>query len=100
MTPSEINIEVAKRLGWTETITGTWLKHGIYAHDEPGKDVPDYCTDIKAAWEIIEGLKCGWEMKTTRFGVDFRIYDEAGVYPSETAATAPMAICLAFLKLK
>lgn len=59
---------------------------------------PDFCHSIEAAWEILLSLKCDWELKTTKYGIDIRIYDDAGVYPSVVDDTAPMAVCKAFLR--
>lgn len=106
MTDQEINEAVARKLGWTKNIPKVpcedptceiWTRNDPEAYMD---SLPDYCHSIEAAWEILTSLKCDWEIKTTKYGIDIRIYDEAGQYPSAVSATAPMAICLAFLKLK
>lgn len=68
--------------------------------------VPNYCTDIRAAWEIVEHflrevkyLK-SFEMarnNNSRWYVKFR--EESGTFHDAVADTAPEAICLAFLKV-
>lgn len=72
-----------------------------------GETVPDYSHSLKAAWEIVEHLKGnfflvrGFPMNdpladewTCQFGTDHSPMMIRG-----QAETAPMAICLAFLKL-
>jgi hypothetical protein len=89
VTYEEVNIAVARKLGH---------------NDAPGMGFPystDYCHDIKAAWELTEKIphctlyrggdiwwKCSW-LQT----------DGSSTTPWVHADTAPMAICLAFLKL-
>lgn len=76
-----------------------------------GKDyfcrVPNYCEDIKAAWEIVNSLGSDywidldqqhspdWVCSISKGG-PVRLNPRA----EARAGTAPMAICLAFLKLK
>jgi hypothetical protein len=95
MTDQEINESVARKLGWE--VPGYGTERSI---KELFKCVPDYCHSIEAAWEIIsknEGLilhKYPFRRPHWRSCV-IRENDEADA----EAATAPMAICLAFLKL-
>lgn len=66
---------------------------------------PDYCHSIEAAWEIVEWCrthKRQFHLDTTNVSWYCLIgHSQNGslVFPGE-ALTAPMAICLAFLKLK
>jgi hypothetical protein len=104
MTDAEINEAVAKRLGWTVK-----LKCGPRGKDGMTKDeinyfpLPDYCHSIQAVWEVVASiLDKKWDFKL-KWDIDY-VSDRwawfcvfAG-YKSQ-ADTAPMAICLAFLKL-
>lgn len=66
--------------------------------------IPNYCDDIKAAWEIVEWFRS----KNMRFGLtNCPLGSDAGweCYVQSTeetfsADTAPMAIALAFLKVE
>lgn len=103
MTPEEINEAVARKLGWSPPgpppDSPTWKKpDGSYDF------VPDYSTDIKAAWEIVESMKTRnrsieiWSPMGDPHWV-CRIYEGGEIIGGVGADTAPMAICLAFLKL-
>lgn len=104
MTDFEINQMVALRLGWK---IKKWRGSGKYwfapGHDSPDIFLPKYCTDIKAAWEIVEKLvndHCTVSLNMTwRFG---KPAYQGSIYvggAGEISDTAPMAICLAFLKI-
>lgn len=110
MTDSEldfINEQVAKALGWKYKKIDwvrpyTWDNKRISPTGEE-KYLPDYSRSIEAAWEIIsDRIEEVTICKQYGSGVwysDFR--DDKGVLQNfETAATAPLAICKAFLKLK
>lgn len=103
----DLNEAVAKKLGWICDETGTWLKDGIYHHDEPGKNFPDYCHSIEAAWEIWEKLRdqnydlqlfSSWDRREI---VCFNATYKADIGKNFQAEcdTAPRAICEAFLRL-
>lgn len=83
MTGAEINEAVASRLGWT------------YFQ-------PDYCHDIKEAWEAVEVVAKEAERKgggpLINICYDGQWHVSIGVIVVQ-ADTAPMAICLAFLRL-
>jgi len=100
MTDEEINISVARKLGWKE----------CDGHELWPKN---YCHSIEAAWEVVEqpGLFVEVNKKLNRKFGEEKIwttyyctlwkdgeFDDGKVYSVE-ADTAPMAICLAFLKL-
>jgi hypothetical protein len=115
MTDLEINEAVARKLGWIDSdfpVKG-WFKLEV----QPGSwtyldEFPAYCTDIAAAWEVVphlpyftltthgylnmkDGLNITkWEVRS----VDASDLNNIIGYQAE-ADTAPMAICLAFLKL-
>lgn len=108
MTPAKINELVARKLGWK---IGRFKKDGKehYAIKDPESQslmldswsqLPPYSTDIGAAWEIVNWCEAndiavivdnatGWRCNLCDDG------DNAA-----EADTAPMAICLAFLKLE
>lgn len=111
MTDLELNEAVAVGLGWNKHPDGQWNK----SHPSGGEVVmweglPDYCHEIDAAWEVVEFLR------QKPLDVDIEIFAGDILYtvtitrydgPNEEvqlgdaqAATAPMAICLAFLKMK
>lgn len=95
MTDQEIEEAVARKLGWEEGPGDQWRRH---VFDMPKHGLPDYCHSIEAAWEIVEKiptfviakLSSGWAANPCPPGFDFLV----------KADTAPMAICLAFLKLE
>jgi len=101
MTNQEINEAVGKKLGLDvrqcpiHMMTSCCGRNGI----------PDYCTDIKAAWEMVESLSkefCFVEVSFDRIRLLWQCsYDQEGpgAIFFATADTAPRAICLAFLKL-
>lgn len=91
MTDQEINEAVYKKLGWDAT---------------PQTFIPHYCTSIAAAWEIAEYLKAQKRCKGLALYSPFENESQWSFkilwlpYIFEALAeTAPMAICLAFLKL-
>ena len=115
MTNEAINEAVARKLGWkpieiqkfTEIDGGRRLKiNNTWANDFSQLPcLPNYCEDVEAAWEIV----------SKKFSSFFLSYDECTEtwfvkwdnqrrcekdcrYKAEADA-APMAICLAFLKL-
>lgn len=97
MTPVEVNEAVARKLGWESSLTPAQK----FMMGDAKLFVPNYCGKIAAAWEIID-LQKEKLISIARPGSEWicRIID---VYNSdevsEGASTAPMAICLAFLKL-
>lgn len=106
LTHESINEQVARKLGWTskfyrdpEPGITEWLKDGQSYGDRPS----DYAHSIQAAWEIWEhvGNNTEWSIAIEYQG---REYDCWLSHPTERqvivhADTAPLAICLAFLKL-
>lgn len=105
MTDQEINEAVAKRLGWIKTdltSVGLWKQPG--STDDQGvylRDLPDFCNRIEAAWEMAEKIE--WFcLEKNHDGSGWSVYDMAGTEEATLICesdTAPMAICLAFLKL-
>lgn len=96
----EINEAVARKLGWEAPCKGhilSWYREG-----DDRIDIPNYCTDITAAWEIVENIKD----RDIRFSIeiiagqarcDIVTMDEISIVGR--AETPEMAICLAFFKL-
>jgi ABA sandwich protein len=119
MTPQEINEAVVQKFGWKQRkchfpdggpsrlnwFDGKGENRGIHP--------PDYCDDIKAAWDIVEKVKSkGFKLVLVFWGDDVGKWDcqighvfegmtGTGVqyFAHERHAEAAMAICLAFLKL-
>lgn len=100
MTPQEINEAVVRKLGWDccyRLDAVGWHRKLTPEGNHFHEPIPDYSTSIAAAWEIVE--------KLLNEGHGIRLYGRQGFTVNidgweETADTAPMAICLAFLKLE
>lgn len=110
MTNQEINEAVARKLG-CKVISGGKLIVRPDAIDEAPDYMPDYCHSIEAAWEVVEHLKNHSVSihKTDPTSVwlcsifSWDGYPRASERKEEVEAeadTAPMAICLSFLKLE
>jgi len=63
-------------------------------------DVPNYSTDIAAAWEVVVKLKMAVETDGSLWRAGTKLPGHGNLYWNETeeAHTAPLAICLAALK--
>lgn len=92
MTDQEINEAVARELGY------------VSASQVPGIYYADYCHSIAAAWELIDNMTDRFDYvevikaNTSRWSCGAR---NSTVWKTwESSDTAPMAICLAFLKLE
>jgi hypothetical protein len=98
VTDQEINEAVALKLGGERrTLPDAELEDGTII-----RHFPDFCHSIAAAWEIIEKVKW-YTMWHDDQGFHFWIRANEKPEPELAAAyanTAPMAICLAFLKLE
>lgn len=106
MTDIEINEAVAKKLGWTQhPFDG---RAGFWFWFKPNynlpNNLPDYCHSIEAAWEIVDKIKDTYfsvsvshDNERNLYQCEFSGFNSAPIYA--TADIAPMAICLAFLKL-
>lgn len=81
MTNQEINEAVARKLGY-----GT----------PTGNALPNYCTSIAAAWEIAS--HCA-KFSVFKEPDNYQWYCDMNKQKVIKGDTAPMAICLAFLKL-
>lgn len=92
MTPEEVNEAVARKLGYV------WGDKDIL-----GSPRPDYCHSIAAAWEIMGWLgEHDYLFTMSNDGEDpntWLVWLESPSIHVE-ADTAPMAICLAYLKLE
>lgn len=117
MTDDEKNEAVALKLGW-KLLSPAGVGLALWksptrrydSRDDSGVGVyehvvlPAYCTDIKAAWEIVEYLNQKYyAVKIVSMPmIGHCSINKNGEEPLsiENADTAPMAICLAFLKLE
>ncbi len=116
MTPQEINEAVARKLGWVQMSTPDNWKHPDFGEF---LDIPNYSQDISAAWEMMEKKEIavlptdkGWYATSNDSRLDegecLELWiptacgtrNECGCGRCVIADTAPMAICLAFLKLE
>lgn len=108
MTYQEINEAVARKLGWDccyRLDAVGWHRKLTPQGNHFHEPMPDYCHDIKAAWEVVEFIKpkglglCSHMMPP--YGWSCSIWTSMTEEPDFTvrADTAPMAICLAFLEL-
>lgn len=102
MTDKKINDAVARKLGWWKIENGIGKRPEYKEGDGCADVIPDYCGSIEAAWEIVEKLGDF----TLRYSPPKKwIVSKlmAWNHQDDTiigeADTAPMAICLAFLKL-
>lgn len=91
---NQINLAVSKKLCKLQGIDRS-QDHRTYV-------IPNYATDIAAAWEIIEWLDGkGYLVTMSNDGEDpkkWLVYMDSPKIDAE-AATASLAICKAFLKL-
>lgn len=83
MTPQDINEAVARELGY------------VSASQVPGIYYADYCHSIAAAWEILNRPHVYYSIMSGESVIQAIINNKMA-----EADTAPMAICLAFLKLQ
>jgi len=104
----ELDALVAERLGFTiKEIAGidaggkTVRLQRISLGNRGHKVIPYYSTSIAAAWELVEeGRKrVSLEVEFSLFANEDGTWDaEFGMNEAVSAPTAPLAICLAFLK--
>lgn len=87
----EINEAVARKLGWKPNER---LRH-VLAVQFP----PNYCHDMAAAWEIVESLDMTTYINCPAVGGK-KWHVAFGDQGWTEDNSAPMAICLAFLKLE
>lgn len=105
MSPAQVNEAVARKLGWT-VLSGGTLGVPSNAIDDAAERIPDYCHSIEAAWEIVGKFmsESGWDFNLLggeRYGGDWQAnFTGHDQWHSAESDTAPMAICLAFLKLQ
>jgi len=109
MKNDQINVDIAtKVMGWKlYECYGLWVDHKSAGRSNDQyystrMSIPKFCTDLTAAWEIVEKLSSD---KGSRFHLDHGILWKAqfidkktGLRTHATAKTAARAICLAALK--
>lgn len=109
MTDQDINEAVARKLGlrdcgsFVDKETGGKLSDHIMKPDGTFiSKCPDYCHSIEAAWEIVEKVDYICRIGYGKYySCEFLMAQgERQEYYRAEADTAPMAICLAFLKLE
>lgn len=103
MSPETINEACARKLGW-ELIHDDKAGYREWKRgSELRLDLPDYCRKIEAAWKIVEKIGEGFSVGKSEFGLSYYclMFNNPNVEEAieVEADTAPMAICLAFLKL-
>lgn len=97
MTDQEINEAVARKFGWVyDAKFQDW-------GDPDGvvMPLPDYCHSIAAAWEAvkyIQKMEISVDVRAWSSN-SFSVFIRCGIEMTAIANTAPMAICLAFLKM-
>lgn len=105
MTNKEINEAVARKLG-----KPIYIRHGIITEtitpEMAGWQVAkvngwfhDYCTSIAAAWEVVETNDNSYPSGIMKVGTKWLPIVRGRTCSEYAADTAPMAICLAFLKV-
>lgn len=103
MTNTEINEQVALKMGWVRKSDRVWEREaGVLRNPS---ELPDYAHSIEAAWEIVEWLhdnggKMLWKPYFELGGSGNGWLCRMRMNPHEAADTPSMAICLAFLKLE
>lgn len=112
MTPDEIRIEIAERLGWSgkEVLGECFIFRDPKGHTKP--DYPNWPTDIAAAWGLVEEIEKrgdGYLMSDIHYG-DGRVRQELLIYSPvggqaitvdrAESDTAPLAICKCWLQWK
>ncbi len=106
ITPREIDRLIAEQvMGWTNlSVAGN--RFGTTPEGKVHRIVPPYSTDMSAAWVVVEKLRLlGYRggIDWARADSEYECYFEASPILSERqssrAETAPMAICLAALKV-
>ena len=100
MTDQELNAAVAKKLGADPELGCCCFTRPACRHE--GNN--NFCTDIKAAWEIVASLqprsydfRLEWDIDYT---IDQWMWFCRIAGKEASAETAQRAICLAFLKLR
>ncbi len=100
MTDQELNEAVARKLGFEAK---TLARCGALACEHELKtSIPDYSHSIAAAWDIVElpgiGSQSVHRTIYPQPSWEWSLFKDGKMYLAE-AATAPLAICQAFLKL-
>lgn len=105
--PREIDRLIAERvMGWTN-VSGVGTRFGTTPEGKVHAIVPQYSTDMSAAWEVVEKLRLlGYQggIDWARPESGYKCAFGASLIPphqrqSSRTETAPLAICLAALKV-
>lgn len=83
----------------SDNMLAAYPKYRLPDYPDYFRDVPNYSTDISAAWEVLEHVKCddysvGGSAELAEHYVEFQ---QEGNYSQAHAKTVPEAICLAAL---
>lgn len=114
MTDQEINEAVARKLGWyfcqspaasSNQFHNPGQAYWVNREGSYYMSLPDFCRSISAAWHIVEwALSANYDVdifSSPKYRGDEESFtcNIANATWQAEASTAPMAICLAFLKL-
>ena len=105
MTNRQIDALVAEKvMGWVESTHKDSMGY-LAPPDNPegfytDYDIPNYSTDISAAWEVMEKMKEIYEPDIMYLKLYNKWRADFGYDATILNETAPMAICLAALKAK
>lgn len=102
MTTQEINVSIALLLGWVPNQNPNFKRDMEKTWKSPSGGLsflPDYCGSIFAAWEIVEFVSHQFTLQRLEKSKKWICTMNEWGRDGSVADTAPMAICLAFLKL-
>ena len=107
MTDQEINEACARKLGIKAKFIFNKRHEWVYFKDGNYHKLKDYCHSIEMAWEVVEFVKTKYwfqldnhqDREHDLWTAEFYDVDDGQIESDDSANTAPMAICKAFLKL-
>ncbi len=108
----ELDALVAERLGWTHNRGGVGIpEHWVTPRDQAYRNLYAWSTSISAAWELVEhmvardmslqmaySIRNGRKLLNVTFHKNYDLLDMITTSAQSWSDTAPLAICLAFLK--
>jgi hypothetical protein len=106
MTDHELNRVVDKEVIGYPHANKRWVLdeyNGVRTSRQEYREIPRYCTDIAAAWQVVEKMReCGWSVTIGQhIDLSWRCKftdDETLIEIIAQGDTAPRAICLAALE--